>query len=229
METGIKSSFIPQGPVVPVKSDMRRSRGGGFDFIILASLVVFVASATLAVGVFLYAQYLSTSVSSKLAQLERAKQAFEPALIQDLTRLDDRMRAADIILQQHMAPTTFFHLLEQLTLQTVAFSALDFGSDTGAVQITMRGIAQSVNSIALQADLLSKSGVISNPIFSNMNRSAGGVNFDFAADINPEALRYQAAAAAGSIPVEEAPQEDPTSPFGTPGGGVGTSSATTTP
>jgi hypothetical protein len=226
METGIKSSFIPQGPIVPSSPSPRRSGGGGFDFIVLTALVVFVASATLGVGVFLYAQFLSTSAASKLAQLERAKQAFEPALIQDLTRLDDRMRAADVILAQHMAPTMFFDLLEQLTLQTVSFSSLDFGSESGEVRITMRGIAQSVNSIALQADLLSKTGVIANPIFSNINRQLGGVNFDFAADINRETLRYQTASAPGLPEQMPAESQETTSPFGTPGD---TSQATTTP
>ncbi len=218
METGIKSSFIPQSPVAPMRAGRTHSSQGGLNFFVLAALVIFVASATLAVGVFLYAQYLSTSAKSKLGQLERAKQAFEPSLIQDLTRLDDRMRAADVILGKHVAPTALFHLLEQLTLQTVSFSTFDFASADDGTQLTMQGVAQSVNSIALQADLLSKSGVLSNPIFSNINRQVGGVRFDFSADVNDQALRYSAVA----NPLQggaqtDMPAQQPTSPFGTPG------------
>ena len=82
----------------------------------------------------------------------------------------------------------------------------------------MQGVAQSVNSIALQADLLSKSGVLSNPIFSNINRQVGGVRFDFSADVNDQALRYSAVA----NPLQggaqtDMPAQQPTSPFGTPG------------
>ena len=47
----------------------------------LLGLVIFIASATLAGGVFFYAQYLNASAASKLGQLDRAKAAFEPALI----------------------------------------------------------------------------------------------------------------------------------------------------
>ena len=217
MESNIKSSFIPQAPIMPSRGGGPTSRSGGFDLFILVGIVMLVASVTLAVGVFLYAQYLATSSTSKLEQLERAKQAFEPALIHDLTRLDSRMRAASTILEAHVAPTTLFRLLEQLTLQTVAFSAFDFTSSPEGLTLVMKGVAQSVNSIALQADLLSKSGVIANPIFSNINRLQNGVNFDFTADVNASALNYTNLMGGGGLTPQEAQPQEPASPFGTPG------------
>lgn len=181
----------------------------------LLGLVLFIASAVLAVGVFLYVQYINASATSKLDQLNRAKAAFEPALIAELTRLDDRMRAADEVLSIHIAPSMLFRVLEQLTLQTVAFSNLDFAAQTpNDMTLSMQGIAQSVNSIALEADLLSKSGVISNPIFSNINRTLDGVRFDFTSGINAEGIRYRSARAAqGAVqPVQQSEQ----TPFGLP-------------
>src|SRR3989344_1315253 len=183
MESNIRSSFIPQSPIL-APTQGQKKKGGGFDMFMLLALVLFIASATLAVGVFLYVQYMNASSASKLDQLERAKAAFEPALIAELTRLDDRMRAADEVLSIHVAPSALlrvfeqpttptaalpappralFRVLEQLTLQTVAFSALDFAAQNSTdMTLAMQGVAQSVNSIALEADLLSKSGVISN-------------------------------------------------------------------
>lgn len=182
--------------------------------LMLLGLVLFIASAVLAVGVFLYVQYLDTSAASKLDQLNRAKAAFEPALIAELTRLDDRMRAADEVLSVHIAPSTLFSVLQQLTLQTVAFSSLDFSAQNSSdMTLTMQGIAQSVNSIALEADLLSKSGIITSPIFSNMNRTQEGVRFDFTSGINAEGLRYRTVRAGGNM--QQAPQE-PATPFGLP-------------
>lgn len=217
MESNIHSSFIPQDTVGP--SAPRPRGGSAFDFLTLIAVVIFVASATLAVGVFLYVQFLERSGASKVSQLERAKQAFEPALIQELTRLDDRMRAADQVLTGHIAPSTLFRLLEQLTLKTVSFSALDFQAPSeNEIEISMRGIAQSVNAIALQADLLSRSGVMSNPIFSNINRQIGGVRFDFSADLHADALRYRSTAVAPApIPIETPTEEaSGDAPFGTP-------------
>ena len=124
-------------------------------------------------------------------QLERAKAAFEPSLIQEITRLDDRMRAADIILSNHIALSVFFHMLEQVTLTTVSFRSLDFeATDPQNMTIKMDGIAKSVNSVALQADTFSKVGVIVSPIFSNINRELDGVRFSLTALLNPASLRY---------------------------------------
>lgn len=215
METGIKSSFIPQAPVVAPAARGRRS-GGGFDFLILIALVLFVASATLAVGVFLYVQFLERSNVSKQEQLDRAQAAFEPALIEELGRLDARMRAADQVLENHIASTALFELLEQTTLQTVAFSNFEFSAGSDGMRITMEGLAESVNSIALQADLFSKSGMVENPIFADISREIGGVHFNVTGDIRPEALDYRTNLTAPN-PQLELPQAPPpveSSPFG---------------
>lgn len=183
----------------------------------LLGLILFIASAVLAVGVFLYVQFLNTTATSKLDQLNRAKAAFEPALIAELTRLDDRMRAADEVLSIHVAPSALFNVLQQLTLQTVAFSTLDFSAqNSNDMTLAMQGVAQSVNSIALEADLLSKSGVITSPIFSNMNRTPQGVRFDFTSGINPEGLRYRSVRAGGASMQQQAAPEEPATPFGLP-------------
>ena len=218
METGIKSSFIPKDAATPAVT--RLTRGPGFsDLLILIGIVVLVASIALAIGVFLYVQFLKTSSESRLEQLERAKQAFEPSLIQELTRLDDRMRAADQVLTDHIAPSIFFHLLENLTLQTVSYANLDFQAvDPQNMRIKIHGVAQSVNSIALQADYLSKSGAITSPIFSNIDRQSTGVNFDLSALVNPSALRYLQIAGAAAPVTEELPEQGtfPFAPKGLP-------------
>jgi hypothetical protein len=184
----------------------RRAESGGLaEVFFLISIVALVASAALAGAVFLYSQYVQSSSASKVGQLQRAKAAFDPALIQELTRLDDRMRAADTVLRTHIAPTAFFDALQQTTLATIAFQSLNFlATDAQHMTIKLTGIAQGVNSIALEGDLFSKSGVIANPIFSDISRQADGVHFSLAATVNPSAINYvqllsgasQAAAAA---------------------------------
>lgn len=214
METGIKSSFIPQDATVP-RAVRAPGRTGLADLLILISIVFLVASLALAAGVFLYLQYLDTSRTAKLGQLEVARQQFEPSLIQTLTRLDDRMHVASAVLKEHIAPTIFFQLLGQLTLQTVAFSNLTFqGGDAQNMTIAMDGVARSVNSIALQADNLSKSGVITNPLFSNIDRRVDGVHFNLTAVINPTSLNYSQIFLSAPVVSPADPQQN--SPFGAP-------------
>ena len=149
---------------------------------------------------------LRAESANKWESLERAKAAFEPALIQELARLDDRMRVAGELLQTHIAPSALFGLLEGLTLQTVSFQTFDFSApDDSHMTIKMQGVAGGVNAIALQADLFSKNGTLSSPIFSNIARSVEGVRFDFTGNVHPGSLRFQqlaASAAAVEIPEE---------------------------
>src|SRR3989338_252376 len=190
MEPAIKSSFIPHDTAQP--SGKRAAQSGSFlDLLVLIAIVLFVASMALGVGVFLYEQYLEASSTNKLAAIDRAKAAFDPELITDLTRLDDRMHNADLLLGRHIAPSVLFRLLEQLTLTTVSFRSLGFESaDPQNVSIKMDGIARSVNSVALQADLFGDNGIVMNPIFSNIDRQQDGVRFNLTALVNPAALRY---------------------------------------
>lgn len=202
--------------------------GGLYDLFMLISIVLFVASAVLAAGVFLYVQFLDTQAKSKLEQLQRAKEAFQPALIQKLTRLDDRMRAADTLLSSHLSPVSLFQILQQVTLQTVAYRNLNVdANDPQSLKIKMSGVAQSVNSVALQADLLSKSNVITSPIFTGIARQGDGVHFEVSALVNSNTIRYSqfvlgqvgAAAAADleatqQIPLsQQATSTGPVSPF----------------
>lgn len=231
MAEGAPGAFIPRDTAVVAP---RRSGGGLNDLLLLSGVVLLVASIALAVAVFLYQQFLQTESASKLEQLQRAKAAFEPSLIQQLTRLDDRMHAADGLLSSHVAPTALFHALEAGTLSTVSFQTLDFeADDPHHITIKMQGIAESVNSIALQADLFSKNGVITNPIFSGIARQSDGVHFNLSAIVNPNAIKYSGAdtGAAPQAPVQtqqsqtQQPQQSQsaTSPFG----GAGASGADT--
>ena len=200
MESGVPTSFIPQDATV-VGGGNRRESGGLNELILLIAIVSFIASVALAVAAFLYSQYLTTQATSKVAQIQRAKDAFDPALIEQYTRLDDRMNAADLIMSTHIAPTAFFTALNQLTLKTISFQTLSLDTtNLKDINLKAAGVARSVNSIALEADILSKSGIIVNPIFSDINRGTDGVHFALVAEVNPDNLNYAQLNTSNAIP-----------------------------
>lgn len=207
MESGIQSSFIPHDAGQPEKL-RARGTGGLADLLLVLGIVALAASAALGGAVFLYQQYVNSVASSDVAQLQRAKQQFEPALVQQLIRLDDRMQASESILTAHIAPSAFFDVLDQVTVKTISYSSLSFeATDPRQIQIKMQGVAQSVNSIAFQDDLMSQSGVFTNPIFSNIDRQNDGVHFNVTALVNPAAINYAQLAGAGAATL---PAEMPT-------------------
>lgn len=197
-QTPVPSNFIPRDtPTIP---SAPRNQKGLADLLMLLSIVLFVASLALAAGVFLYGEYLKSSAASKTDQLARAEAAFEPALIHELTRLDDRMRAAGDVLGGHVSPSAFFTMLEQTTIASIAYTSLEFeATDAQTMTVKMEGVAASVNAIALQADLFARGGMITSPIFSNINREADGIHFNLSALVDPVAINYVQRIAGGSI------------------------------
>ncbi len=192
MEIGVPNSFIPHDATTPSASPRYDSSSGLTDLLTLVAVVLFIASAALAAGSFLYQQYLNSESTSKETQIQAAQAAFDPTLIQQFTALDDRMNAANTILGAHLAPSSFFAALDQTTLATVSFNNLELdAANPQDITLKMSGVARDINSIAYQADLFSKSGVITDPIFSGIDQQADGVHFDVTATINPTDLNYE--------------------------------------
>jgi hypothetical protein len=191
MDSPTQPTFIPHEAVSATQG---RSRGGGglSELFLLVSIILFIISAALGGGVFLYSQYLQTSNQNKLSELNSAQNAFDPTLIQQLTRLDTRMNTAQTLLNAHLAPSQLFTILDQSTVQDISFNSLTYdASNPQQIMLTMTGTAGSVNSIALQAQIFSQSNVITDPIFSNINAQQGGVNFDFTGSVDASALSYE--------------------------------------
>jgi hypothetical protein len=208
MDSPVQPSFIPHD--AGVATGAPRSSSGLRELLLLLSIVLLVVSAALGAGVFLYTQYLQSAEQSKLAQLNRAEAAFDPSLIQQITRLDTRMHAASALLSAHLAPTQLFAMLEQTTAQDISFNSFSYDS-TNPQQITikMAGVAGSVNSVALQAQLFSQSGMLTSPIFSGIDSEQDGVHFDFTAFVNPTDLSYETLIT-GAPPTTPLPQSQAT-------------------
>jgi len=194
MDASSQTSFIPQDSGAGIAGARFSSSGGSglSELVTLLAIVIFVASGALAGAVLLYDQYLTTQVASKTAQLKRAEAEFDPSFIAQMTQLDTQLNAANSLLTAHLAPTAFFSGLNQATLQTVSFSGLQLdATNPQSITLKMTGVAQSVNSIALQDDVFSKSGMIIGPLFSAIDRQQDGVHFDVTAEVNPSAISYQ--------------------------------------
>ena len=189
MEPKFQTSFIPKKPVTVAPQRKKESSSGLFSLI---ALILFLAALTASVGVFLYQQYLVQSIAKKEASLERARSAFEPALIKEMSRLDARMISAQEILNKHTALSAFFELLEDTTLKTVQFDSFSYSIDAEKkMLISMKGKALSFAAVALQSDSFGNSTLIQEPIFSGLNLDTGGnVVFDFTATLDPSIVSY---------------------------------------
>lgn len=206
MESPINSSFIPTK--ISLGERPREEYGSdAFDVMVLLGVIALVVAGTMAAGVFLYKQFLTNDLTAKKDQLNKAKKAFQPELVRDLTRLDERISIAEGVLQSHIAPSAFFEVLGQITLKTIQYSNLTYEyTNPESMHVKMNGRAASVNGIAYQARIMSTHPAIKNPIFSITGIRKDGVEFEVELDINPEAVNFASlisAAAASSQDTSE--------------------------
>lgn len=189
MEQKTHTSFIPKKSL---SVSTTGQSGSGMSILFLLALIIFAGVIALAIGVFLYQQFLLQNIEKKKSSLERARDAFEPALIAEISRLDTRIESAQDVMNKHKAASLFFDLLEKSTLANIQFENLNYRVvENDRISVSMRGKALNFSSVALQSDVFGESKFIQEPIFSNMNlNKKGEVIFDFMAFIEPKLILY---------------------------------------
>ena len=194
METKFQTSFIPKAPVTD-SSAGRRSSGAGFLFLI--SFILFMASLCAAVGVFFYNQILDQKIKSGNDELSQNQNIFNPSVVQDYSRLNDRINASYEILKKHVAVSNLFNILSAVTLKNVRFSNFTYanaGSDK--ISLTMNGQTRSYEMVALQARALTDPtmkyrNAFKSPILGDLNvDSLGNVSFNLSSAIDPSVVSY---------------------------------------
>jgi hypothetical protein len=223
MESKIKSSFIPKKPVVQTAAPANaRYKSGGVDILMLIAIVALVISGVLSAGVFLYKNLAVSDAESKKEQLQKARGAFEPKLIEELMKLSDRIRVAEGILENHTAPSVFLQALEEDTLSGVQFVDFEYAQkSTDRATFALKGKTGSVNSVALQSSRFGESNIIRDPIFSDIDLVKDGVTFTVEGEIDLGAIRYstiaslpQSTLSGGSFNLETLPEEIINESFG---------------
>ena len=217
MDTKPQSSFIPKKPAMA--GTLSRS-GGLFPFL---ANTIFVVALIASVAVFAYDKFLSARISKMDESLSAARTALQPELITQLVRSDKRIISANALIQHHVTISSFFEVLQELTLQNVQFTSFSFGTgETGGLSINMKGEARSYATVALQAKIFSENDNFINPQFSNLDLSEkGDVVFNFKSQLNPKVISYTASLQTETMPAGE--------PSDVPVGELPVSSAPVTP
>jgi hypothetical protein len=190
METKFQTSFIPKQPVTD--TELHRSSGASLFF--LFSFILFMASLASAGGVFIYGSIIEKNIKEGDKQLTLNKNAFDPNTIKELTRLNDRINAANVLLKQHKGVSTLFQVLSQTTLKNVRFTDFNYTAADEKIGLAMKGQAFNYETIALQAKAFTDpalKNVFRSPIFSDLTLDAvGNVSFGFSTGIDPFLVDY---------------------------------------
>ncbi|HEX5774947.1 MAG TPA: hypothetical protein VFY28_03250 [Candidatus Paceibacterota bacterium] len=205
----VPTSFVPKQPVATT----RRARNGTNLFLLGATLIA-AFSILLAAGVFGYEKYLESVHSKKAAMLTQAEASISRDTVEDFIRLRDRLVSAEVLLDEHVAMSQFFDLLESVTAQNVQFSSLEIElSPDRSAKITMKGRATTFNALAVESAAFAAEKRIRRAIFSGISAGEqGGVSFSLTAELDPRLVVWQGPSAAASVApaIEEEPVETAT-------------------
>ena len=186
-----QTSFIPKRSLAPEARPLVTA--APFRLAPFLSLLVLLSGVLLSGGIFLYDRLLTATLQSKKDTLERNLSAFEPATIKEIQRLDKRLRSTKAIINEHVALSNVFTILERSTLPTVQFLNFEYVADGegGLPFLSMEGIARSYGSVVNQSDTFNTTKGLLQPVFTDINLDQdGNVTFAFDANLDEEVVRY---------------------------------------
>ena len=198
MEERVTTSFIPKASLQT--PEVRRPHSNPVALANLVCGILLVLSIVGAGAVYFFEGYTQGQITAKQHSLAVSREAFEPATIQELSRLNVRINAGEDLLKQHISVSKLFDELEKLTLSSVRYGDFDYSiAAPGHVVLSMTGEAASFNAVALQSEAFAKSAIITDPIFSNVNvGKAGAISFDFTGVIDASRMAYTGSSVSAS-------------------------------
>ncbi len=178
-------------PKQPVEMHPRHTESSGNMFLVIGFVVIGVALLASA-GVFGYESYLTNQRQVRADELqvyEKRADNEDKETLDNLVRLENRLLAADTILNAHTMPSGLFRELEMETLENVRFLTFEYGfGDDGEIELRMTGEARTFNALAAQSEAFADDlSSIHRAIFSGISTNEEGVvQFELTAIVNPD-------------------------------------------
>lgn len=179
METpAVQANFIPkQG--AGGSSTKKGSYNNLFFFI---SIGIFILAIFAWGGLLVYEYFLEEerrALETELSQKVAAN--VDRGLVDELKEFDDKLVAAEILLNNHINPALLFGLIEQDTLTTsVRYSSFSYAVEEGELMVSLSGEAKSFASLGYQKTVLEQDERIISPEIGSfsINEEAGLIEFD---------------------------------------------------
>ncbi len=197
-----RSSFIPKETSGLTPDRIRRGR----TFHVFG----FIGSAVL-IGSLLSAGFTFYLYSSAKGKLEDAKTAlseqkglFDAGKVSEVQEFDRRLKAAEILMQNHVSPTHIFRALEDKTKQRIQFLSFDLERTSDSeLLVSLTGKTEEFRTLALQEIDFEDDEILKNVVFSEIATTDGdenaedeaarnerGVTFTLTGNVNASAVKY---------------------------------------
>jgi len=144
-----RSSFLPKETpgAIPVQIKKRHT----VHVFGLIGSIMFVGSLLASGGVFFYKDYLNKNLLIAQEALNTVSNESNEGKIEEIRSYDNRLRVADDLLRNHVAPSILFDEIEKSTKRTVQFDSFEYTYDPGfEVTLSLSGKTKEFSSVAVQ-------------------------------------------------------------------------------
>lgn len=155
-----RSSFGGQIPgVIPMQVQQKRT----IRIFSVLSTAVLILSLLGSIGSYAYKRHLNTRLSNAQSELNARNDSSVERKMLELQMYDRKLNIARTLLDNHVAVSRIFDVLEDSTKQTIRLISLEYEYDPGyEAEITLGGDTRELKSVALQ-----KLQIINEDIFSD--------------------------------------------------------------
>lgn len=194
----IPTSFVPH----PGGSEARRSSTdltGAFGFF---AYFVFALAVFSALGVFGYDLALAKKQKVKDAAVAEAERQLDLGAVTSVIRLRDRLNSGQTLLNNHVAHSNFFQMLEGALPTNMRLSQMHIIMDPeGKVTLTAAGTAKTLNTLAQASKSLATDGRIRDAIFSSIVIGTDNAyGFNLTATLDRELTAFTAPSVSEEVP-----------------------------
>ncbi len=189
-ETKFNTSFIPKKSVAATYNSTG-IRKKGPSLLSIIGMFLFTLAIIGAGGSYWWRIKIGDDIEKQINDLKDAKDQFDEDFIAEATRLNKKINSVKKLLEDHVAPSIIFKILEGETMKNVSYNSFKYETDTdGLITINGTGIAKSLESVVLQSDELGKSD-FRDVLFDNIqNIENDNVSFSLEATLDNKVILF---------------------------------------
>lgn len=192
MDPKFKTSFIPKSPIVSSSvSNDQVYRPSSLSLFSIIVITLFLASILASGFVFLSINRENSKIREITDELALAKQAFEPAVIEELLTVSNQIKSIKELMQKHISISNLFYLFQSITIQNTSFSSFVFDRSTKNITVRIGGEALSYGHASKQAQIFSETGFMSNISYTNLKLNEDGtVSINMNTEVDTNSISY---------------------------------------